>query len=93
MIRHIVMWSLHDADRAAEVKTVLETMRGRIPGLLSLEVGIDILHSPQSADVVLTATLADREALHSYQAHPAHQPAIALMKELACARTVIDYEV
>jgi len=93
MIKHIVMWTLHDATQAEQVKEALSALRGRIPGLLELEVGIDYLRSPQSADVVLITTLDSPEALQAYQQHPEHQAVIPLMQSLARSRTVIDYHI
>lgn len=94
------MWKLKDfaegADKetnAQRVKEKLEGLVGKIPGLLHLEVGIDFLHSEQSADVVLYTELESRAALESYQAHADHQAVVPFMKAVAAARTVVDYEV
>ena len=46
-VKHIVMWNVRAADATerarhiALLKTEFESLRGRIPGLLQLEVGID----------------------------------------------------
>ncbi|MDQ7000115.1 MAG: Dabb family protein [Mariprofundus sp.] len=92
MVKHIVMWTLRDKADAVEIKTRLEDLAGKIPGLLNIEVGIDFLESEQSADVVLVAELEDRDALQTYQVHPAHQAVVPLVKAAAVARTVVDYE-
>jgi len=92
MVKHIVMWRLNNRDQAPEIKARLEALKGRIPGLLKIEVGIDFLQSEQSADLVLIAELESREALAQYQAHPAHQAVIPLMKSATCSRTVVDFE-
>jgi len=93
MIKHIVMWKLRDKADAVDIKTRLEALAGKIPGLLNIEVGIDFLESEQSADVVLYAELESREALKAYQSHPEHQAVVPLVKAAAIARTVVDYEV
>ncbi len=92
MVRHIVMWKLRDKAESAEIKVRLEALAGNIPGLLSIEVGIDFLESEQSADLVLIAELENRQALEVYQNHPAHQAVVPLVKAAAIARTVIDYD-
>lgn len=92
MVRHIVMWKLRDKADAPMLKARLEAMRGRIPGLLHIEVGIDFLASEQSADLVLVADLESRAALDAYQAHPVHQEVVPLIRQAAIARTVADYE-
>ncbi len=92
MIKHIVMWKLRDKADAAEIKTRLEALAGKIPGLLAIEVGIDFLGSEQSADVVLYTELESRAALEAYQAHPEHQAVVPLVKAAAISRSVVDYE-
>jgi len=93
MIKHIVMWKLRDKADAVEIKARLEALKGKIPGLLNIEAGIDFLESEQSADLVLYAELQNREALEAYQSHPDHQAVVPLVKAAAVARTVVDYEV
>jgi len=92
MIKHIVMWKLKNKADATEIKTRLEALNGRIPGLIYIEPGIDFLESEQSADLVLYSELESREALDAYQAHPEHQAVVPLIKAAAVSRTVVDYE-
>ena len=92
MVRHIVMWKLRDKADAPRLKARLEALNGVIPGLLSLEVGIDFLESQQSADLVLVADVESRAALNDYQAHPEHQAVVPLVKAAAVSRSVVDYE-
>jgi len=91
-MKHIVMWKLRDKSDAAHIKARLEALAGRIPGLLSIEVGIDFLGSEQSADLVLIAELENRSALAVYQSHPQHQAVIPLVKAATISRTVVDYD-
>jgi quinol monooxygenase YgiN len=93
MIKHIVMWKLKNKADAEIIKDKLEALRGKIPGLLHVEVGIDFSDSEQSADVVLYSELESRQALAAYQAHPEHQNVVPLVKAAALSRTVVDYEV
>ncbi|TLS67065.1 Dabb family protein [Mariprofundus erugo] len=92
MVKHIVMWKLKDKNGAAALKAALEALAGKIPGLLAIEVGIDFLQSEQSADLVLTTTHTDRDALAAYQAHPEHQAVVPMVRAATMARTVVDYE-
>ena len=92
MVKHIVMWKLKEKNDALEIKTRLEALAGRIPGLLNIEVGIDFLHSEQSADLVLVAELADPASLDLYQQHPEHQAVIPLVRAAALSRSVADYD-
>ena len=99
MIKHIVMWRLkdeaHGNSRSANaelVKDKLEALRGRIPGLLAIEVGLDFSRSEASADVVLYSEFEDREALAAYQGHPEHEAVKAFIGEVTAQRWVVDYE-
>lgn len=99
MITHIVLWKLHDhADgrsreaNAQLAKEQLEALQGRIPGLLHIEVGVDVLRTDASADLALYSRLESLEALAAYQIHPEHQAILPLMKSITASRTVIDYE-
>ena len=99
MIKHIVMWRLKDTARgnsksanAERVKEELEALQGRIPGLLSIEAGLDVSATEASADVVLYSEFEDRQALAAYQAHPEHEAVKAFIGEVAARRWVVDYE-
>ena len=99
MIKHIVMWkfkdSAHGNDRATNArltKEKLESLRGRIPGLLAIEVGLDSSASANSGDVVLYSEFVDANALKVYQSHPLHQAVVPFVAEASSERRVVDYE-
>jgi quinol monooxygenase YgiN len=100
MIKHLVFWKLHDfaegRDKAANaqlMKERLEALAGRIPGLLKIEVGFNIVPGDTNSDVALYSELANRAALEAYQAHPDHQAVIPLIRPLISERRLVDYEV
>lgn len=100
MIKHIVMWrfkdTAHGNDRGTNAllaREKLEDLRGRIPGLLSIEVGLDFSATANSADVVLVCEFADLAALQRYQSHPLHQAVVPFVAEAASERRLVDYEV
>ena len=100
MIRHIVVWKLKPSaegrtasENAAEIKSRLETLKGLVPGLLKLEVGIDFSRTPASADVALYSEFADREALRAYTVHPEHVAVAEFTVPLRVGRTICDYEI
>ena len=72
MIRHVVCFKLKEGASAEEAKEMLLSMRGREETALSVEVGIDGLHSPRSYDLILIVTLADFDALARYQTQGYH---------------------
>ncbi len=92
MVRHIVMWKLKNRADGSRLKEALEAMRGQVPGLMDIRVGLDFLHSDQSADMVLIADLENRAALDVYQQHPLHQAVIPMMRKATLSRTVVDFE-
>jgi tryptophan synthase beta subunit len=99
MIKHIVMWRLRDAahgnssaSNAGIIKEKLEALHGRIPGLISIEVGLDFSGTDSSADIVLYSEFIDREALEGYQVHPEHEALKPFIGGASAERRLIDYE-
>ena len=95
MIRHIVLFWLKEKDDATVKQTVdtLLSMRGKIPGMLSLDAGVDIVGSPRSCDICLCETFETREALETYRTHPVHLPVQAHMHAVMDHSASADYEV
>lgn len=100
MVKHIVMWKLKEtahglpkSENARLIKQKLEELNGKIPGLLKLEVGIDFLHSADSADIVLYSEFENREALQGYQDHPLHRAVMPFVAEAREMRIAADYEI
>jgi quinol monooxygenase YgiN len=100
MVKHIVFWKLHDTangmtkeQNAAAIKEKLESLKGKIEGLLEIEVGIDFLHSPESVDVALYSVFENRAALDHYQQHPLHKAIMPFIAEARSERMVVDYEI
>ena len=75
MIRHIVMFRLKDArpHKVEAAAQMLRSMKGKIEGLLELEVGTDFLGSERSYHLALTCTFRDMEAVRVYDKHPFHE--------------------
>jgi hypothetical protein len=100
MIKHIVFWRLKDREdeqkrreTARALKLRIDAMRGRIPGLLRIEGGIDFSGTASSCDLVLYAELESREALALYHQHPVHEEFKALVGERQTERYLVDYEI
>ena len=100
MIKHLVLWTLKDyaegaskQENARKVKAMLEDMRGRIPGILKLEVGLNVEPSDSASDISLYTEFESREALHAYQIHPDHMKVKDFLPLVRTERRVIDYEV
>jgi Stress responsive A/B Barrel Domain len=99
MIKHIVMWNVRGDDAAARarnialLKTEFESLRGRIPGLLHLEIGIDDSRIDYACDVVLITEFESRQALADYAQHPEHLRVRTALGDLRSARHQVDYEI
>ena len=99
MIKHIVMWNLRgDTDqtkaRAIELlKRSFESLRGRIPGLLHLEIGVDSSRIDYACDVVLYSEFESQAALDAYALHPEHLRVKQELADLRIARHQVDYRV
>ena len=98
MIKHIVMWNVRGAtpdDRMAAIrllKSRFEELRGRIPGLLHLEVGVDTSQVDYACDVVLYSEFESQQALEAYASHPEHLRVRDELLGLRIARHQVDYE-
>lgn len=97
MVRHIVMWRVK-ADSAAErqhrrlqVKAAFEGLRGRIPGMSSLEVGLDTSGADYACDVVLVTDFNSQQALDDYAQHPEHLRVRRELDGIRVTRHQVDY--
>jgi hypothetical protein len=92
------MWSVRGDDAATQarnialVKDEFESLRGQVPGLLALEVGVDESRVDYACELVLIADFATRQALAEYSTHPAHVRVRGRLGELRSARHQVDYE-
>ncbi|WP_166242303.1 Dabb family protein [Paenibacillus turpanensis] len=93
MLIHVVMFKLKEptADVLQRTRDVLMSMKGKIPELLDIQVGIDVLRSERSYDLVLTTTFESLEAMQAYQVHPIHQDVIEYIKTVNEQSIVVDY--
>ena len=100
LIKHLVLWKLKPeahgrsaAENARAIKEKLEGLRGRVPGMLRIEVGIDFSRTDSSSDVALYSEFETRAALDAYQAHPDHKAVMPFILEARSERRLVDYEV
>lgn len=91
MIRHIVMWQLHDPTEAPRFKELLDSCKGLVPGMAEFDVGIRSDALEANVDVVLVSSFTDREALDAYQNHPHHKAVGAQLGKMRRERHVVDY--
>ncbi|MHC1698126.1 MAG: Dabb family protein [Geobacteraceae bacterium] len=95
MITHIVFFRLVESsqENIHAVQDILLSMQGKIPQLLHLEVGIDLIRSDRSYDLALITHFASLGDLEAYQIHPYHaQTVVPFVKKLALSSVTVDYE-
>jgi heme-degrading monooxygenase HmoA len=99
MLKHIVVWDVRgDAAAArgrhiAQVAAAFGLLRGRVPGLLHVDLGVDESRIAYACNVVLYTEFESREALAAYVEHPEHLRVRRTLGDLRTARFQVDYEI
>lgn len=98
MFKHVVMWKLKSIpenreknELLVELRNALNSLNGKIPGVIKIEAGIDESNSEFSYDLLLIGTYEDKAAFENYRTHPEHEAILPLFKNLDLERAVIDY--
>ncbi len=98
MVKHIIIWTLKndfsDAEKreaTQKIKSGLEGLSGKIPGMTEVKVNIDLLTS-SSGDVMLDTTFVDEDALKAYQVNPDHVAVAAYVRSVVSDRKCVDFE-
>ncbi len=92
MIKHVVMWRYKDKSDIEIARNQLESLRNRVPTMLSIETGVNFLGSSTSWDLVLITEHKDRASLDVYQEDSLHAEVKAVLGKLESERAVVDYE-
>ena len=98
MVKHMIVWKFKDeiddkAGRAAEIKTALEGLVGKIEGLAEMHILTEGLPS-SSGDLMMNSSFVSAEALALYQKHPLHvEIADGLVRPSMASRLSFDYEI
>ncbi|MBO7345291.1 MAG: Dabb family protein [Clostridia bacterium] len=94
MIKHVVCFKLNEGESPEKAKEVLLGMKGNVPMLRGIEVGIDCLHSARSYDVILMVLLDDMQALSDYQQDKYHVEVVKKhMHAVTNTSVAIDFEI
>ena len=94
MIKHVVCFKLKEGESPEKAKEVLLSMKGNVPMLKDIEVGVDVLHSARSYDVILAVVLDDLQALDNYQQDPYHVSVVKKhMHAVTKTSVAIDFEI
>lgn len=95
MIRHIVMWKFkeNEHDNMLVFKERLLALKGQIPEIRAMEVGININPSDRSYDAVLVSQFDDLDALKRYSENPLHVEVSDFCKTIRISSASVDYEI
>lgn len=95
MIKHIVMWKFREGEQENMLlfRDRLLSLRGKIPEIRSMEVGININSSDRSFDAVLVSEFDSLEALRAYSENPLHVEVSKFCKSIRTASHSVDYEI
>lgn len=96
MVKHVILWQLKEEHNTPavkqDIKTNLEALAGKIPGLLAIKVQTEGLQS-SNADIMLDSAFTDESALHLYATHPEHvQVADTFVRPFTKTRLCLDFE-
>ena len=100
MVKHIILWQFKDelSDSEKEniklnAKKALESLEGKIDGLISIKVIINGLAS-SNAEMMLDSSFESEEALKNYAVHPEHvYAADNFVRPFTKSRSCLDFEV
>ena len=93
MIKHMVFTKFENpAESVPEARRLLEALPEKIPQIVTLETGADVLHSERSYDMALIVTFRSLADLKIYDAHPEHQTVRAYIKAHRTASATVDFE-
>lgn len=99
MIKHVILWQLKEELSETEkyevkkgIKEGLESLKGKIPGLLEIKVEMNPLAS-SNADVMLDSSFENENALKEYAIHPEHvKVADEKVRPYTRSRVCMDFE-
>lgn len=100
MVKHIILWTLKPELSEEEktnvrkgIKEGLESLKGKIPGLVEIKVNASGRLDSSTADLMLDSTFETKEALKAYSKHPEHVAvADGKVRPYTSARSCLDFE-
>ncbi len=93
VLTHVVMFKFRDRSpgHVARCKQLLDGLPPLIPEIRRFDVGVNVVDSPRSYDLVLVSEFDDPDALQRYQVHPVHAEVQSYLRDNADAVAVVDY--
>jgi len=98
MLKHIVLFKLKSSaegaskeENAKKIKAGLEALKGKIPQIRHIEVGINIIPSDAAYDIAIYSEFVDEKDLAIYAKHPEHLKVAEFVGKVRESRVVVDY--
>lgn len=99
MVRHVIVWTLKDEYDDSEkdviragIKEGLEGLKGKIPGLVEINVYTEGLPG-SNGDAMLDSLFENEDALKNYSSDPAHvEVATTKVRPFVKMRSCFDYD-
>jgi hypothetical protein len=98
MLKHIVLFKLKPSaegaskeENAKKIKRDLEALRGRIPQIRHIEVGINSIPGDAAYDIAIYSEFANEADLNIYAKHPEHVKVADFVGKVRESRVVVDY--
>lgn len=98
-IVHVVTWRLNgktEAEKALQAQKVVdafEAIRGKIPGLVRMDVGANCIPASDAWDVALSMIFSNRANLQAYLEHPDHLAIKKIVGPIRSERGQADFEI
>lgn len=100
MVKHVILWNLKEEysetekqSIKAEIKAGIESLAGKIDGLIDIKVYTNGLES-SNADLMLDSSFVDEASLKAYAIHPEHvEVANTKVRPFTSKRSCLDFEV
>ncbi len=96
MVKHVVLWKLAESaeghskwENAKIIKEGLENLKGVIPCLKSVQVGLN--ENGGDFDLVLLTEFDSMEDLKAYDTHPEHEKVRAYVRKVIEQRASVDF--
>jgi hypothetical protein len=92
MVVHIVLFKFGTSSDAEESRARLLSMKGRIPGLVDVEAGLDFTRSARSYELGLITRHEDRAALSAYETDPVHVEVATFIRSKMTGAASVDFD-
>jgi hypothetical protein len=91
MFVHVVFMRFQEQSSIMTAKDRLESLLELVPSIQSLEVGIDVVHSARSWDLVLITRFEHEEGYKEYAVDPDHKTVLKWLKNQLLESATVDY--